>query len=55
MAVPSQAHALWEHWERPTISWFPGNHVGYLWSAKVSGFVDRVLDGVWSAPEPTAV
>lgn len=43
MAVPTQAHALWEHWDRPTISWFPGNHVGYLWSAKVAGFVDDVL------------
>lgn len=46
MAIPSQAQALWEHWERPTMSWFPGNHVGYLWSAKVAGFVDGVLDGV---------
>lgn len=46
MAVPTQAHALWEHWERPTICWFPGNHVGYLWSAKVAGFVDSVLVGV---------
>jgi hypothetical protein len=46
MAVPSQAHALWEHWERPTIRWFPGNHVGYLWSAKVASFVDGVLSDV---------
>lgn len=46
MAVPTQAHALWEHWERPTICWFPGNHVGYLWSAKVAGFVDSVLRDV---------
>jgi hypothetical protein len=44
MAVPTQAHALWEHWDRPTISWFPGNHVGYLWSAKVAGFVDGILN-----------
>lgn len=48
MAVPAQAHALWEHWDRPTISWFPGNHVGYLWSAKVAGFVDGILDDVSS-------
>lgn len=46
MAVPAQAHALWEHWDQPTISWFPGNHVGYLWSAKVGSFVDSVLNGV---------
>ena len=43
MAVPTQAADLWEHWGRPTISWFPGNHVGYLWSAKVAAFVDGVL------------
>lgn len=43
MAVPTQAQALWEHWDEPTIRWFPGNHVGYLWSAKVAGFVDGVL------------
>lgn len=54
MAVPTQAHALWEHWDRPTISWFPGNHVGYLWSAKVSSFVDAVLTGVDAGPSGTS-
>jgi hypothetical protein len=44
MAIPAQAHALWEHWGQPTVSWFPGNHVGYLWSPKVAAFVDGVLD-----------
>jgi len=52
MAVPTQAHALWEHWGRPMISWFPGNHVGYLWSAKVAAFVDDVLVGVHPVPGP---
>ncbi|HKH87475.1 MAG TPA: alpha/beta hydrolase, partial [Acidimicrobiales bacterium] len=32
MAFPEQAHRLWQHWEEPEICWFPGNHVGYLWS-----------------------
>src|SRR4051812_20147186 len=27
LAPPSQAEALWEHWGRPRIHWFPGNHV----------------------------
>jgi hypothetical protein len=49
MAVPSQAHALWESWERPTIRWFPGNHVGYLWSAKVASFVDGILSDTLAA------
>lgn len=43
MAVPAQAQALWEHWDEPAIRWFPGNHVGYLWSSKVADFVDGVL------------
>lgn len=46
MAIPTQAHALWEHWERPTIRWFPGNHVGYLWSSKVADFMDTTLTAV---------
>lgn len=43
MAVPEQAHRLWEHWAGPDICWYPGNHVGYLWSPKVSEFVDHSL------------
>jgi len=43
MAVPTQAQALWEHWDEPRICWFPGNHVGFLWSSKVADFVDGVL------------
>ncbi len=50
MAVPSQTQALWHHWEEPTISWFPGNHVGYLWSKKVAGFVDGILEDVTPSP-----
>ncbi len=45
MAVPTQATALWEHWDRPSIRWFPGNHVGFLWSSKVGDYVDGVLAG----------
>ena len=50
MAIPAQTQALWQHWDHPTISWFPGNHVGYLWSKKVAGFVDGILDDL--APPP---
>jgi hypothetical protein len=39
MATPAQAQALWEHWERPEMCWYPGNHVGFFWSAKVERFV----------------
>lgn len=43
MATPQQAVALWEHWDRPEIAWYGGNHVGYLWSDRVDTFVRRAL------------
>jgi hypothetical protein len=43
LATTSQAHRLWRHWEEPEMIWFPGNHVGYLWSDKVWRFVDSAL------------
>lgn len=27
LAPPSHARALWRHWDRPQLHWFPGNHV----------------------------
>ena len=27
LAPPSQSEALWEHWDRCRLHWFPGNHV----------------------------
>jgi hypothetical protein len=42
LAPPEQAQQLWQHWDEPTTCWFPGNHVGYLWSDKVWRFVDQV-------------
>jgi pimeloyl-ACP methyl ester carboxylesterase len=27
LAPPAQAEALWEHWDRCALHWFPGNHV----------------------------
>lgn len=50
MAVPEQARMLWEHWDRPSIRWYPGNHVGYLWSDKVADFVDAALAEVAAVP-----
>jgi hypothetical protein len=43
LAPPDQARRLWERWNRPEMRWFPGNHVGYLWSSKVWEFVDASL------------
>lgn len=30
LAPPSHAHDLWEHWQRPQVHWFPGNHVLHI-------------------------
>ena len=43
LATTQQARLLWEHWERPRISWYAGNHVGYLWSRQVGDFLGESL------------
>ena len=43
MAGTEQALMLWEHWDRPRISWYSGNHVGYLWSRQVGSFLEESL------------
>ena len=51
VARPDQAQRLWEHWDRPRISWYAGNHVGYLWSKQVSDFlVDSLREGSMFSP-----
>jgi pimeloyl-ACP methyl ester carboxylesterase len=30
LAPPKHARLLWDHWDRPRIHWFPGNHVLHL-------------------------
>ena len=44
LATTEQAHRLWMHWDQPEVSWFPGSHIGYLWSEKVWRFVDSSLE-----------
>ena len=45
MATPAQAHRLWEHWDEPSICWYPGNHVGYMWSGAVKEYLTTSLRG----------
>ena len=54
LALPDQAQALWEHWDRPAISWYSGNHVGYLWSRQVSDFLVASLAGSTTDDGPGA-
>lgn len=43
MAHPRQAHDLWKHWDQPDILWYPGNHMGFMWSGSVKNFIDDTL------------
>jgi hypothetical protein len=52
VTTSAQALALWEHWDRPTLLWYPGGHVGYFWSSEVRDFTNcalRTLAGLRSA------
>jgi hypothetical protein len=50
LATAGQAQRLWEHWDRPEICWYPGDHVGYLWSRRVRDFLRASLgDGTPAA------
>lgn len=44
MVPTPQPHALWKHWDEPEILWYPGNHVGYLWSRQVTSFLRHCLE-----------
>lgn len=39
----AQTLALWEAWGRPSLQWFQGGHISFLWSGDVARYVDRVL------------
>lgn len=41
MTPAREALRLWEHWDRPSLCLYPGNHVGFLWSKDVTGFLDK--------------
>jgi len=45
LVTPDHAHDLWRHWDRPTISWYEGGHVSFLWEAKVRELVYEALRG----------
>jgi pimeloyl-ACP methyl ester carboxylesterase len=43
MAGPAQAHRLWEHWDRPRVAWLNANHLAFMWSGEVTGFIRKAL------------
>lgn len=45
--VPSRhAESLWEAWGHPATRWYPGGHIGFMWSPKVRDFVAERLAAV---------
>lgn len=42
-APPKHARLLWDHWDRPAIHWFPGNHILHLDQGKYLKDVARFL------------
>ena len=53
VTTPQQAERLWQHWEQPSIEWFPGGHVSFFWSARVGAYVDEsLINAGFSQAEP---
>lgn len=46
LAPPKHARLLWDHWDRPRVHWFPGNHVLHLDQGKylkeISAFLRKI-------------
>ncbi len=40
---PGNVKALWEHWDRPEICWYPGGHLSFPLERSVRRFVDGAL------------
>lgn len=58
MSTAGQALRLWEHWDRPSIEWYPGGHIGFFMAAPVQRYVTGALAssglvGASSPPSPS--
>lgn len=51
MVPPPQPRRLAEHWGVDAC-WYPGNHVGFMWSNKAKSFIDAALTGANMARRP---
>lgn len=50
LAPPEQSVMLWEHWDRPQISWFPGSHIIHL---DRGNYLERMAE-LMDSPLPAA-
>lgn len=54
VAPPDQSLALWEHWRRPEIHWFPGSHVLHFGRDEYMAAVRRTMGSVKEPPLASA-
>lgn len=50
LAPPKHARLLWDHWERPAIHWFPGNHVVHLDQGEYLRYQAKFMDRIGFLP-----
>jgi hypothetical protein len=43
LVPPEHVHALWEHWERPRMVWYPGSHLSFHWERPVRQLMHDAL------------
>ena len=43
LALPDQARDLWQHWDRPHLTWYQGSHVSFLWEGEVKTLLQKAL------------
>ncbi len=43
LASPDHARDLWQHWDRPHITWYHGGHVSFLWEREVRALLRKAL------------
>ena len=44
MSTAGQARRLWEYWDRPSIAWYSGGHIGFFFAGTVQRFVAEALE-----------
>lgn len=52
MSTAGQARRLWEHWDRPSIEWYSGGHIGFFMAGAVQRYVTAALTGSGLATRP---
>jgi hypothetical protein len=54
LAPPEQAQLLWEHWDRPRLHWYPGNHILHVSRAAYLREMRRFMEDAGFGPEVRA-